>query len=94
MAKTELGCQVLAEKGHFSEFCQFIRNYSEEYEDAELIMKLKSILWAVGSIGSSEGGLHFCEEEEIIPTILSIAENSLIPSLRGYDSLLTVFFAG
>ncbi|KAF9475644.1 hypothetical protein BDN70DRAFT_883456 [Pholiota conissans] len=83
MAKTELGCQVLQEKGHFIEFSQFIRQHSEESEDIDLILKLKSILWAVGNIGATEGGLHFCEEEEIIPAILKIAENSLIPSVRG-----------
>lgn len=47
MAKTELGCQILQEKGHFTEFSQFIRQHSHESEDTELIMKLKSILWAV-----------------------------------------------
>lgn len=47
MAKTELGCQVLQEKGHFAEFAQFIRQHSHENEDKDLILKLKSILWAV-----------------------------------------------
>ncbi|KAF8195553.1 Rapamycin-insensitive companion of mTOR, N-term-domain-containing protein [Pholiota molesta] len=83
MAKTELGCQVLQEKGHFVEFSQFIRQHSQESEDTDLILKLKSILWAVGNVGATEGGLHFCEEEEIIPAILEIAENSPIPSVRG-----------
>lgn len=47
MAKTELGCQILHEKGHFAEFAHFIRQHSHESEDSDLIMKLKSILWAV-----------------------------------------------
>jgi rapamycin-insensitive companion of mTOR len=47
MAKTELGCQVLGEKGHFSEFSHFIKQHGLESEDLELILKLKSILWAV-----------------------------------------------
>ena len=47
MAKTDLGCQILQEKGHFSEFSQFIRRHGLEGEDVELITKLKSILWAV-----------------------------------------------
>lgn len=47
MSKTELGCQILQEKGHFAEFSQFIRKHSHESEDKDLIMKLKSILWAV-----------------------------------------------
>ncbi|KAG5353197.1 hypothetical protein C0989_009378 [Termitomyces sp. Mn162] len=83
MAKTELGCQILQEKGHFTEFSQFIRKHSDESEDMELIMKLKSILWAVGNVGATEGGLPFLEEEEIIPAVLAIAEKSPVPSIRG-----------
>jgi rapamycin-insensitive companion of mTOR len=47
MSKTELGCQVLNEKGHFAEFSHFIRQHGLESEDSDLILKLKSILWAV-----------------------------------------------
>ncbi|KAF9004644.1 Rapamycin-insensitive companion of mTOR, N-term-domain-containing protein [Cyathus striatus] len=83
MSKTELGCQILQEKGHFTEFSQFIRQHSHESEDADLILKLKSILWAVGNVGATEGGLHFLEEEEVIPAVLDIAETSPIPSVRG-----------
>ncbi|KAF8133736.1 Rapamycin-insensitive companion of mTOR, N-term-domain-containing protein [Boletus edulis] len=83
MSKTELGCQVLSEKGHFAEFSHFIRQHGLESEDLELILKLKSILWAVGNVGATEGGLPFLEEEEVIPSILDIAEHSPIPSVRG-----------
>ncbi|KAJ6559137.1 Rapamycin-insensitive companion of mTOR, N-term-domain-containing protein [Mycena vulgaris] len=83
MAKTDLGCQVLQEKGHFAEFAEFIRLHSNESDDTELILKLKSILWAVGNVGATEGGLPFLEDEEIIPTVLDIAQNSPIPSVRG-----------
>lgn len=83
MAKTELGCQILQEKGHFTEFSQFIRKHGKESDDTELIMKLKSILWAVGNVGATEKGLLFLEEEEIIPTVLEIAQSSLVPSIRG-----------
>ena len=47
MAKTELGCQVLHDKGHFIEFADFIRLHGLEHEDPEIIDKLKSVLWAV-----------------------------------------------
>ncbi|KAH9889877.1 Rapamycin-insensitive companion of mTOR, N-term-domain-containing protein [Cubamyces lactineus] len=83
MAKTELGCEVLQEKGHFTEFAQFIRRHGLESEDQEVIFKLKSVLWAVGNIGATERGLPFLEEEEIIPAILEIAEQSLVLSVRG-----------
>jgi len=36
-----------------------------------------------GNIGATEGGLPFLEEEEIIPVILEIAEQSSVPSVRG-----------
>ncbi|KAG7088365.1 hypothetical protein E1B28_012368 [Marasmius oreades] len=83
MSKTEFGCQILQDKGHFTDFAQFIRQHGYESEDPELIMKLKSILWAVGNIGATEGGLFFLEEEEIVPTVMDIANNSPIPSIRG-----------
>ncbi|KAI0004603.1 Rapamycin-insensitive companion of mTOR, N-term-domain-containing protein [Russula compacta] len=83
MAKTEFGCQILHEKGHFPEFALFIRKHGYEKEDPELILKLKSILWTVGNIGSSAGGLPFLEEEDIIPVILEIAEQSQVLSVRG-----------
>ncbi|TFY75873.1 hypothetical protein EWM64_g8137, partial [Hericium alpestre] len=54
-----------------------------EDEDPEVILKLKSVLWAVGNIGSTQGGLRFLEEEEIIPVILDIADQSLVLSVRG-----------
>ena len=47
MAKTELGCQVLQQKGHFSEFAHFVKKHGLEQEDPDIIMKLKSIIWAV-----------------------------------------------
>jgi rapamycin-insensitive companion of mTOR len=47
MSKTELGCQVLQEKGHFVDFAHFVRQHGLESDDPELILKLKSILWAV-----------------------------------------------
>ena len=39
-----------------------------------------------GNIGSSAGGLPFLEEEDIIPVILEIAEESQVLSVRGYDN--------
>ena len=47
MAKTELGCQVLQQKGHFGEFAQFIKKHGLEQEDPDIILKLKSTIWAV-----------------------------------------------
>ena len=47
MAKTDVGCQVLQDKGHFGEFAEFIRLHGLESEDQDMILKLKSVLWAV-----------------------------------------------
>ncbi|KAH6907986.1 Rapamycin-insensitive companion of mTOR, N-term-domain-containing protein [Coprinopsis sp. MPI-PUGE-AT-0042] len=80
LVKTDLGCQVLQEKGHFSDFAQLIRMHGHESEDPDMIIKLKSVL---ENIGASEGGLHFLEEEEVIADILDILEQSPIPSVRG-----------
>ncbi|KAG8908318.1 hypothetical protein FRC00_011289, partial [Tulasnella sp. 408] len=87
IAKTELGCQVLSDKGHFGEFAHVIRQHGMESDDLDLIVKLKSVLWAVGNIGAASGGLAFLEEEGIIPNILDIAETSQVLSVRG-----TAFF--
>ncbi|KAL5482443.1 hypothetical protein ACEPAI_9037 [Sanghuangporus weigelae] len=88
LAKTDLGCQVLHEKGHFAEFAQFIRQHALENDDIEIIFRLKSVLWAVGNVAIGEGGLRFLEEEDIIPILIETAETSPILSLRG-----TCFFA-
>ncbi|KAI0073477.1 hypothetical protein K474DRAFT_1666532 [Panus rudis PR-1116 ss-1] len=83
MAKTDEGSQVLQDKGHFAEFASFIRRHGLESEDQDVILKLKSVLWAVGNIGATERGLPLLEEEEVIPEILTIAERSLVLSVRG-----------
>lgn len=53
MAKTDVGCQVLQDKGHFAEFAAFIRRHGLEGEDQDMILKLKSVLWAVVSLPGS-----------------------------------------
>ncbi|ELU39022.1 ste16 [Rhizoctonia solani AG-1 IA] len=83
MAKTPLGCKVLEEKGHFPEFAHFIRQHGLESEDFEIINKLKSVLWAVGNIGATTGGLPFLEEEDIIRDIVEISSKSEVLSVRG-----------
>lgn len=49
MVKTEQGCRLLAEKGHFTDFTHFIRQHGYDSEDSDIILKLKSVLWAVVS---------------------------------------------
>jgi len=47
------------------------------------LLKLKSILWAVGNIGSSKSGITFLLEEDIIKNIIEIAEKSKVLTLKG-----------
>jgi rapamycin-insensitive companion of mTOR len=83
LTKTTEGCKILEEKGHFDEFARFIVSFKDEDEDLELIVKLKSCLWAVGNIGANEGGVPFLEKSGIVKEIVAIAEHSSVISLKG-----------
>jgi rapamycin-insensitive companion of mTOR len=83
LTRTEDGCMLLKEKGHFQLFANFIRNYSVDHHDPETILRLKATLWAVGNIGSTRNGLPFLEEEDIVKDIINMAEKSDIISLKG-----------
>ena len=50
----------------------------------EVIVKLKSCLWAVGNIGANDGGVPFLEKSGIVREIVLIAEQSSVISLKGY----------
>lgn len=84
MTKTAEGCRILEEKGHFDEFAQFIVSCRDEDEDMEVIVKLKSCLWAVGNIGANDGGVPFLEKSGIVREIVFIAKQSNVISLKGY----------
>ncbi|GAK67572.1 cytosolic regulator pianissimo [Moesziomyces antarcticus] len=83
LTKTREGCHILTQKGHFGEFAHLIRQHGSEASDSELISKLKSVLWAVGSIGANELGLPFLEAEDVVSQIVEIAETSAVLSVRG-----------
>ncbi|ORZ19033.1 Rapamycin-insensitive companion of mTOR, N-term-domain-containing protein [Absidia repens] len=83
LTKTKEGCTLLRDKGHFQLFTDYIREYSLEPQDSETMQHLKSVLWAVGNIGSTRNGLPFLEEEDIVKDIVYLAENSEVLSLKG-----------
>ncbi|KAF9137084.1 hypothetical protein BGX30_010572, partial [Mortierella sp. GBA39] len=83
LTKTEEGCQLLRVKGHFSDYSRYIREHCAEFKDPNIIGELKSILWAVGNIGSTPGGLPFLEDEDLIKYIVGMAERSKILSIKG-----------
>jgi rapamycin-insensitive companion of mTOR len=85
LTKTEEGCNLLREKGHFKLFANFVRNFPlEKHSEAEASLgQLKAVLWALGNIGATKNGLPFLEEEDIVKDIVSMAESSDILSLKG-----------
>ncbi|KAF2205609.1 hypothetical protein GQ43DRAFT_477202 [Delitschia confertaspora ATCC 74209] len=87
LTRTEEGCKLLEQKGHFDEFVATIRDFASEDDDAETILKVKGCLWAVGNVGSMELGAPFLEKSDVVKIIVQIAETSAVMSLRG-----TAFF--
>jgi hypothetical protein len=87
LTRTKEGCRLLRDKGHFEEFATTIRDCGMLSDDAELILKVKGCLWAVGNVGSMELGAPFLEESDVVEHIVKIAESHEIMSLRG-----TAFF--
>lgn len=87
LTRTEEGCRLLSDKGHFEEFVATIRAHGMQSEDLDLVKKVKGCLWAVGNVGSMELGAPFLEASDVVELIIKIAEEHLIMSLRG-----TAFF--
>lgn len=83
LAKTDEGCRILREKGHYFEYASFIREHCNESLDPIIIHQLKSAVWAVGHIGSTEGGVPILEDDEIVEYIVDLAEQSAVLSVRG-----------
>lgn len=87
LTRTEEGCRLLSDKGHFEEFVATIRAHGMQSEDLDLVKKVKGCLWAVGNVGSMELGAPFLEASDVVELIIQIAEEHQIMSLRG-----TAFF--
>ncbi|QDS75740.1 hypothetical protein FKW77_008368 [Venturia effusa] len=88
LTRTWEGCKLLEQKGHFDEFVATIKDLGMEEEDAEIILKVKGCLWAVGNVGSMELGAPFLENTGVVQWIVDIAERSEVMTMRG-----TAFFA-
>lgn len=87
LTRTEEGCRLLSDKGHFEEFVATIRSHGMQFEDLDIVKKVKGCLWAVGNVGSMELGAPFLEASDVVELIIKIAEGHPIMSLRG-----TAFF--
>nr|POE89822.1 target of rapamycin complex 2 subunit ste20 [Quercus suber] len=87
LTRTAEGCRLLQAKGHFEEFAATIQDFAAEEKDAEIILKVKGCLWAIGNVGSMERGAPFLESTDIVRHVVTIAESSQVMTLRG-----TAFF--
>lgn len=83
LVKTQEGRNLLERKGHFADFAHFIVQHANEENDMEVLIKLKSVLWAVGNIGAHRGGIQFLEGENLVSKIVQMAETTQVSSLRG-----------
>ncbi|CAM1510003.1 Fc.00g003380.m01.CDS01 [Cosmosporella sp. VM-42] len=87
LTRTQEGCRLLSDKGHFEEFAATIREHGMATGDSEVLTKVKGCLWAVGNVGSMELGAPFLESSDTVQQIIKIAESHEVMSLRG-----TAFF--
>ena len=83
LARTEEGCKLLLNSGHFHEFASTIRDFRLDDEETDSLTKVKGCMWAVGNIGSMEMGGPFLEESDIVRHIVRIAEGAEVMSVRG-----------
>ncbi|KAF3770282.1 hypothetical protein M406DRAFT_33238 [Cryphonectria parasitica EP155] len=87
LTRTEEGCKLLEQKGHFLEFANTIREHGMQADDPEVMVKVKGCMWAVGNVGSMDRGAPFLESCDVIEHIVRIAEQHEVMSMRG-----TAFF--
>lgn len=87
LTRTEEGCRLLRDKGHFREFVDTIYEHGMQSGDEEMLVKVKGCLWAVGNVGSMELGAPFLESCDVVEHIVQIAQQHEVLSLRG-----TAFF--
>lgn len=87
LTRTQEGCRLLSDKGHFEEFAMTIREHGMQTDDVEMLTKVKGCLWAVGNVGSMELGAPFLEGSDVVEQIVKIAGSHEVTSLRG-----TAFF--
>ena len=87
LMRTDEGCKLLEESGHFEEFVSTIKDFWSEDGDAETMLKVKGCLWAVGNVGSMDLGAPFLERSNVVQWIVRIVERSAVLTMRG-----TAFF--
>lgn len=87
LTRTEEGCKLLEQKGHFLDFVSTIQEYGMQADDPDVMIKVKGCMWAVGNVGSMERGAPFLEDSDVVEQIVKIAQEHPVMSMRG-----TAFF--
>lgn len=80
LSQHEKGFQALIQNGHIFKMMQCVQN-GFCCTDAE-ILELKSSLWGLSNSGTSSLGLQLLEQENIIQTIVNIAQACQVLSIR------------
>uniref|UniRef100_G3PDI0 RPTOR independent companion of MTOR, complex 2 a n=1 Tax=Gasterosteus aculeatus TaxID=69293 RepID=G3PDI0_GASAC len=75
------GCHLLETQSVVPDLSYTVR--SPMLDTWEGIKQLKSALWALGNIGSSNWGLNLLQEENVVPDILALAQHCDVLSVRG-----------
>ncbi|KXS22111.1 ARM repeat-containing protein [Gonapodya prolifera JEL478] len=84
LTKTAFGCELLRKKEHFVRFVEYIRRRPADVDlSIEEVSKLKSVLWAVGHVGSNLSGFSFLDEADVLKDIVALCETSPVLSIRG-----------
>ncbi|XP_074640196.1 rapamycin-insensitive companion of mTOR-like isoform X2 [Tubulanus polymorphus] len=86
LVQHKAGYRLLQNQPYLSEYFETIR-YQYAYADDE-VLALKTALWAVGHLGSSQWGILMLQDENIVSDIIKLAEESSIFTVRG-----TAFYA-
>lgn len=82
LAKTAEGVELLLQGGHLSKYISFLHSHWNT-EDATIVHKVKAALWAIGNIGATERGAPFLAESKVMASIVKIAEESPVATLKG-----------
>ncbi|KAG0654436.1 hypothetical protein C6P46_001643 [Rhodotorula mucilaginosa] len=83
LVRTEEGCKYLRAAGHLEDFAAIVSLHEDSDLDADYVVMLKAVLWALGHIGSSSPGLLLLDEYDLLTQIVQIAAFSPVFSLRG-----------
>ncbi|XP_064626915.1 rapamycin-insensitive companion of mTOR-like isoform X2 [Lineus longissimus] len=81
LVQHKTGYKLLRKQEYLLEYFNCIRYQAIRTE--EQILALKAALWAVGHIGSSQWGIALLEEENIVPEMIKLCEESGVFSIRG-----------